>query len=323
MRILFVHNSMRSFVRMDRDILASVHEVDELDLSVRSRIASLPVRLAQADLVFNWFASLHSFFPSVLAAAGRKPVVSVVGAYDAANVPEIRFGHMGHPVKRHVVRAICGVSSLLICNSEYAADTVRQNVRTRTPIRVLHHGVHFPPEPAENDREAVVLSVGQVKRANLARKGHEVFVHAAAALPEVSFILVGEILDASGDYLRSIAPPNFELRDHIPQDKLDALYRRASVYVQASVHESFGLAVVEAMGAGEIPVVSRRGALPEVVREHGIFIDENDPASVAAGVTKALAAPVERRRSAAAYVRQTFPLSKRREGLLEAVVSVS
>src|SRR4051794_19037652 len=104
MRILFVHNALRSFVRIDRDILAERHDIDELDLSVPSRILTLPSRLLHADLVFSWFASLHSFIPVMSAFAMRKPAVSVVGAYDAANVPEINFGHMGHPWKRHVVR---------------------------------------------------------------------------------------------------------------------------------------------------------------------------------------------------------------------------
>src|SRR5438046_95351 len=106
MRVLFVHNSLRSFVRIDRDILASAHDVDEMDLSVPARILSLPIRIARADLVFSWFASLHSFFPVMLGAALRKPAISVVGAYDAAKVPEIGFGHMGHPWKRYVVKAI-------------------------------------------------------------------------------------------------------------------------------------------------------------------------------------------------------------------------
>jgi glycosyltransferase involved in cell wall biosynthesis len=320
-RILFVHNSLRSFVRMDRDILASNHQVDELDLSAPGRIVSLPVRLARSDLVFGWFASLHSFFPAILGAAARMPVVSVVGAYDAANIPEINFGHMGHPWKKYVVRSICSASSLLICNSEYAAETVRRNVKPRAPIRVLHHGVEFPPLAPAAPREDLVLTVGQIRRVNLARKGHEVFVRAAALVPQARFVLVGEIMDDSADYLQSIAPVNVEIRDHVPRAELDDLYARASVYVQASVHESFGLTVVEAMGAGAIPVVSRRGALPEVAGRHAIFADERDPESVAEAVRRGLKGSETQREAAAKYARDTFPLAERRAGLLDAIAA--
>ena len=305
-------------MRIDRDILASAHDVDELDLSSPWRILSLPSRIIRAEVVFVWFASLHSFFPALLARMLRKPVVSVVGAYDAANIPEIGFGHMGHPWKRYVVRTICRCSSLLICNSQYAVETVRKNVRPLTPVLKLHHGVEFPEGAIDAPREPIALSVGQIRHVNLARKGHEAFARASAFLPQVKFVLVGDVMDDSAEYLRSISGSNFALFHHMPQQQLDDLYRHASAYVQPSVHESFGLTVVEAMGAGEIPVVSRRGALPEVVGDHGIFVDESDPRSVAEGIRKALRATMTDRLAAASYARQTFPLAKRREGLLKA-----
>lgn len=294
-----------------------------MDLSVPSRILTLPDRLRRADAVFCWFASLHSFIPSMAAAAFRKPVVSVVGAYDAANVPEIGFGHMGHPWKRHVVTAVCNASSVLICNSDYAVETVRRNVPTRTPIRRLYHGVEFKPVPRNDAREALALSVGLIRRENLLRKGHEAFVRAARFVPEARFVLAGRFVDDAPNYLRSIGPPNFELRDHLPQAELDRLFDTASVYVQPSAHESFGLSVVEAMGAGEIPVVSRRGALPEVVGDHGIYVDERDPVSIAEGIREGLQAPVNRRAAVATYARERFPLSKRREGLLRIMSEVA
>ncbi len=315
MRILFVHNSLRTFVRVDRDLLAEQHEVDEMDLSDPRRIATLPARLPAADLVFSWFASLHSFFPAVSAAGLRKPVVSIVGAYDAANVPEIGFGHMGHPWKRYVVRAICGASRLLIANSDYAVETIRRNVRPQAPIRRIYHGFRFADGPVPAEREPLALSVGEVRHVNLLRKGHEVFTRAAALLPEVRFVLAGPILDGSGEYLRGIAPPNLELRGSIPAAELEDLYRRASVYVQPSVHESFGMAVAEAMGWGALPVVSRQGALPEVAGSHGIYLDEQSPESVAAGIRAGLGLGSQERDAAAAWVRERFPLQARRQGL--------
>jgi glycosyltransferase involved in cell wall biosynthesis len=318
MRILFVHNSLRTFVRFDRDILASEHDVDEMDFSVPARIVSLPWRLARADLLFIWFASLHSFFPALLGRAAGKPVISVVGAYDAANIPEINFGHMGHPWKRYVVRSICGASTVLVCNSEYARATVEQNIRPRAPIRVIPHGVQFPPL-GQPEREPLVLTVGQIRRVNLARKGLEVFAQAAALVPEARFVIVGEIMDGSADYLRAMGPANLEIRDEVPQAELEDLYARASVYVQASVHESFGLTVVESMAAGDVPVVSRRGSLPEVAGPDAIFVDETDPKSVADGIRQGLQMTGKARRVIATYARERFPLENRRRSLIDLV----
>ena len=65
------------------------------------------------------------------------------------------------------------------------------------------------------------------------------------------------------------APPNVTLTGWVEEDELDALYRRAAVYVQASRHEGFGLSVAEAMLAGDIPVVTARGRAARGRRRRG------------------------------------------------------
>ena len=321
MRILFVHNSLRSFVEMDREILQSEHEVDEFDLSRPVRILSLPWRLARADLVFNWFASLHSFFPTVLGRLMGKKVITVVGGYDAANEPDINFGHMHHPWKRYVVRIICRLSTVISTKSQFALENIQTNINPKRPIVLTYHGVRFPAQgPAE--REPLVITVGQIRRVNLARKGLEVFVRAAALVPEAQFLVAGEILDDAVVYLRSIAPPNLEIRGRLSHAELDDLYASASVYVQASAHESFGLTVVEAMAAGAFVVVSRKASLPEVAGPDAIFVDETDPAAVAEGIRAALARPSELRAQFAAQARDRYPVERRRTELLELVEAV-
>ncbi|HZT96638.1 MAG TPA: glycosyltransferase [Chloroflexota bacterium] len=323
MRILFVHNSFRRFVELDRDILAREHDVDELDLSVRSRIASLPRRIACADLVFCWFAGLHSFLPAIAAALARTPLLVIAGGYDAANMPEIGFGHMAHPWKRHAVRAICDRASLIVTHSHYAASSIELNIRPRTPIEVVHLGIDAPSAVRLDAREPVALSVGLLREENLLRKGHEVYVRSAALVPDARFVLAGRWMDGSPHYLRSIASSNVEVRDHIPDAQLGDLYSRGSVYVQASAHESFGLAVIEAMSRGMIPVVSSRGALPEIAGDDAVYVDETDVTSVAEGVRDGMSAGEGRRAAMVERVRLHFPLSGRSEGILDAVESLT
>lgn len=319
MRILFIHNALRSFVRVDRDILATKHDVDELDLSDRSRVIRLPMRLHRADLVYVWFAGLHALPPVIGARLLGKPSVVVVGGYDTAHVPEIGYGSMLHPLESHSVRFICRMATCLLVNSHAAEAEVRANVRVKTPVRVCHHGFKIQSATLATERDSTVLSIGNISRESLARKGHEVFVRAAALLPEARFVLVGQCFDDAGDWLRSIASPNVEIPGFVEQSELDSLCRRASVYVQASAHEGFGCALAEAMLAGCIPVVSRRGALPEVAGDHGVWIDEKDPESVAGGVRTALCAPQSERRAIAARIVDTFSMERRRECLLAIV----
>jgi glycosyltransferase involved in cell wall biosynthesis len=319
MRILFVHNAPRSFVRVDRDILASEHEIDEFDLSVPARIATLPIRLRRADLTYAWFASLHSLAPVLGAALLRRPAIVVVGGYDTAHVPEIGYGYMAHPIKRHVVRAICDRATALIANSRTAAEEVRRNTRTRTPVHAIYHGFEHSSIPFPAEREPIALTIGSVTWSNLKRKGQEIFVRAASLVPEARFILVGRSDDDALDWLESIAPPNVELLGYLPQAELDGLCARAAVYVQASRHEGFGCALAEAMAAGCFPIVSRQGALPEIVGKYGLYVDECNAASIASGVRQGLAATLTQRQAIAEHITANFSLARRHRALLDLV----
>src|SRR6185369_8021894 len=59
------------------------------------------------------------------------------------------------------------------------------------------------------------------------------------------------------------------------------------VIVQASRHEAFGLSLAEGMLCGAAPVVTRAGALPEVVGDTGIIVDDQEPAGLAAAIGEA------------------------------------
>ena len=58
--------------------------------------------VARSDVVFGWFASWHTFWPVTLAWLMRKPSVVVIGGYDTANMPEIRYGLQGRGLMRLV-----------------------------------------------------------------------------------------------------------------------------------------------------------------------------------------------------------------------------
>ena len=90
-------------------------------------------------------------------------------------------------------------------------------------------------------------------------------MRAAAELPDVRFVFVGKWHDDAIEVLRELAGDNVEFTGWVSDEELHDLYRRASVYVQASRHEGFGLAVAEAMLAGCVPVVMNVTAMPEVV----------------------------------------------------------
>lgn len=329
MRILFIHNHPTRFVKLDIALLERQHHVTEFYLRSKSINPLVVARqIQQHDIVLGWFASWHTFIPMLLAKLLRKPSILIVGGYDLANLPEAGYGHQRGGLKKWVSRATMALATTLVTNAYYSQREAEENAGIPADrLNVVYHGVPdlFGSLPQKNG-QPLVLTVGNVWQENLWRKGLEPFVQAAAHLPDVHFVLVGAWRDDSIDYLQSIAPSNVTFTDWVEEEDLLDYYRRAHVYVQASAHEGFGMSVAEAMLAGCIPVVTRRGALPEVVGRCGYVVDNQDPAEIAVGIKSVLAAPSSQRHEVRRRVLENFTLEKRQlafENLLRPLINGS
>jgi glycosyltransferase involved in cell wall biosynthesis len=321
-RVLYVHSRKASFVAIDRELLAEEHEIEDLYQPGRVPNPLAVLRgVRRADLVFGWFASWHTFLPIALAWLTRKPTVLIVGGFDTANMPDIGYGHQRGGLRAHASRWMMRRATRLVTNSNYSLSEIERN----TPIApetvtVIHHGVPDPfGELPDGPKERTALNVGAVDRSTLVQKGQVPFVKAAAELPDVSFVLAGKWLDDAVEELKAIAPPNVEVTGWLSDEDLLDRYRRAAVYVQASRHEGFGLAVAEAMLGGCVPVVMNVTAMPEVVGDAGVLIHSQEPREVAAGIAKALELGPDAGARARQRILDSFPMEGRREGILGVV----
>ena len=91
------------------------------------------------------------------------------------------------------------------------------------------------------------------------------------------------------------------------------------MYVQVSAHEGFGCALAEAMLCGCVPVVTDRGAIPEVVGETGFYVKYDSPRETAARILEGTGSSELASRVARDRISRLFPLEKRREALVNAV----
>jgi len=320
-RVLFVHSGRASFVAIDREILAECYEIEDLYQPGRlPNPLAVIGGVARADVVFGWFASWHTFAALTLASMMRKPSVLVIGGFDTASMPDIGYGHQQGGLRMHASRWIFRRARRLITHSHYSLEEIERNTPVpRSRVTVLHLGVPDPFGADPGPKERMALTVGAVDRGTLVQKGQLAFVRAAAELPAVRFVLAGKWLDDAIEQLRRGAPPNVEFTGWLSQDDLLDRYRRAAVYVQASRHEGFGLAVAEAMLAGCVPVVMNVTAMPEVVGDAGVLIDSQQPEDVAAGVRRALELGPDSARRARERILDAFPMERRRDGILEVV----
>ena len=320
-RLLYVHSRKASFVAIDREILAERYEVEDLYQPGRwPNPIAVVEGVRRADVVFGWFASWHTFFPITLAWLLRKPTVLIIGGFDTADMPDIGYGYQQGGLRRWASRWIMSRASRLITNSDYSLSEISRNTPiSPSRVTVVHHGVPDPFGRAGAHKERLALTVGAIDRGTLVQKGQLPFVQAAGEQPDVKFVFAGKWLDDAIGELRAVAPQNVEFTGWLSDEDLRALYLRAAVYVQASRHEGFGLAVAEAMLAGCVPVVMNVTAMPEVVGDAGVLIESQRPDAVADGIRRALELGPDAIRAARERILTAFPMESRREGILGVV----
>jgi len=127
----------------------------------------------------------------------------------------------------------------------------------------------YPPCPIEQyksfgeDKENLVITIGRI----VPEKRMHDFLEIASGSPSFRFVIIGAFDDKNPQYynsLRKSASPNVSFILSPLRGAKDVL-RRAKVYVHCARNEQFGIAIVEAMAAGCVPVVHDSGGPPEIV----------------------------------------------------------
>jgi glycosyltransferase involved in cell wall biosynthesis len=113
--------------------------------------------------------------------------------------------------------------------------------------------------------------------------------------------LTDELLPALCRYIeeRPALAERVRFLGRVPHDEMAAILGSADFLLQASLREVAGYAVVEAMAAGALPVVSRIDAFEEITDggRHGVLFAPRDPEALARGVLSLEPTELRARRS--------------------------
>jgi glycosyltransferase involved in cell wall biosynthesis len=273
-------------VKNDYRALAEHFDVTALRYQSPRDVLKILCAVLRADAVFGWFADRHTALANLLAKLLGKRAFLVVGGYDVANVPKMAHGIMRKPLDKIFAMLALRCADDLLCVSEFVSSEAARYA-SRAKIKVVYNGVDVEKFTPANEKENLVLTVTTGGGQRVRLTGLDTFVAAAELLPRTKFVIVGLSRDAIA-VLEHDTPPNLALAEFLPQQKLLAYYRRAKVYCQLSYYEAFGVALVEAMLCECVPVVTRRGALPEVVGNTGFYVPYGDARATATAVKRAL-----------------------------------
>lgn len=241
--------------------------------------------------VYVFFASEHSLVPCILFRLLGRRVVLVQGGYDYANLPDHNYGltARGRGWLPRLVGRLCTVSLAISDQSrwEFLALVPSAAPRTRLSHLALDPDQWTDPEVPRDDNQ--VVTFGYIDEEAYSRKGIDRFVAAAALDRSRRYVLAGEISPDIAERIRSIAPPNLVVLGHQRHDQLRGLLWSSGVYAQLSWHETFGVAMAEAMLCGCVPVIGQSAALAEIAGVWAVHAgDGHEPAHDTAAIGRAV-----------------------------------
>lgn len=287
--ICFVGNLSSSFVKQDYDILSKDFRVIPFQPPTKKidwlrYLFKMRKVVKNSDVVFCWFAGWHSLIPVVYANHYKKKSFIVVGGYDAAYVPEIRYGAFSNLKEKIPAKYVLEHASHILPVSKFNLQEVIHKVKPKK-IDVVYSAVdtdYFKPDGKKEDN--LVITVGGINWKTIKRKGIETFVKAAKYAPELRFVVIGKPLDKSFEYLHSISTKNVGFTGYVTKEELLKWYQKARVVCQLSCYEGFPLAPAEGMACGCISVVTKEwSGVSEFVEDLGFYVPyENEIATMEA-----------------------------------------
>lgn len=312
-----------SFIEKDVHILNEFSCVDHLVTSGLRTVFRLFWKTLFCDVVFCWFASVHSGVAVLVARLLGKQTVVVLGGADVAAEREIGYGIWLTRWKRPFVRlAIRGAHTVLVVDPSLglkARQLVNYDGRN---IRYLPTGYDGTVWYPSGQKERMVLTVACSRNVVQARKkGIDFLCRAAAEMPDVGFAVIGVDEGVVEDAGISV-PNNVTLLPAVPQEALLAHYQRAVVYCQPSRSEGLPNALCEAMLCECIPVGTAVDGIPTGIGDTGFLIPLGDVEALIGALRKALEVDSVRGRRARERIIAEFPVQRRRDGLKKVIVGL-
>jgi len=124
---------------------------------------------------------------------------------------------------------------------------------------------------------------------------------AAGAVPDVSFIVTGNVRDCRETGIVRSAPTNVHFAGFLSKDEFDGLISGCDAIVALTRFDGIQLSVCgEAVGAAKPMLISDTKTLRRLFPKGTVFVRSDDPAAIAAGVKQLLARLPELRETAQA-----------------------
>lgn len=261
-------------------VLAANHSVDIIwddpEVIARAR-ESFGIDLLKTKVVHNFFRE-KNIFKKLSMTRKYDLIIFLSDGSIPISLAKHTILHFQVPVS-HVSYNALKMSRIdaIVCNSQFTLRHLDRRLKAKS--MVIYPPVDTQPLKSRHSKEHLILSVGRFHHLKKQDILIDVFknMHDSGLLKNWKLIFAGSVLPADREYLSSLRkraknlPVMFEV--DAGSEKMRALYGKSSLYWHAAGFkehdpvnfEHFGIAVVEAMASGTVPLVFCGGGLPEII----------------------------------------------------------
>jgi len=319
-RILFFSTVFPPFIEEDEVLLRRHASVEKVIAHGLRAAVVLPAAVRRADIALAWFGSVYAGYLVFLARLLGKRSVVIVAGVDASKDREIHYGIWLSPWKSLFVRyayrhadRVLAVDPFLQREIVRLAEYDGENVRS---IPFGFDGTRWYPGAVKERRVITVAACED--RWRMKKKGIDKIFDAARKLPDIPFQVVG-IREPLLTQIRTEIPPNVEVIEYLPRDRILPFLQRAKVYCQPSFTEGLPNALCEAMLCECVPVGTIAGGIPTAIGTAGFLVPYQDQGGLVDGLRSALDAPPGRGKQARDRILKEFTLPRREAALADVI----
>lgn len=297
-KVCFFSTVPKSKLLCESYSILDIRILEELgyDVIISNNFSNIPL---SCDFYFSWWAS-GSILPLIKSIISNKPLICIAGGNEATfhrdSLSNNAIGYLNYPFyKKLAVRIVLIFSTRLLIVSNFMLDSTKK-LGCTNPI-VVHNCVDTNLfTPIIGGKNNYILSIFKLDESVVEIKRGDIYIRAIKLVvdsyPQQIFYIIGKFGNAYERLLNLVKNLNLVNNVHfineIPNSELVSWLQYAKLYVQISDTETFGLSIAEAMSCTTPVLVSKRGAIPEVVGEFGIYVDHNSYFDVARGIVSFL-----------------------------------
>lgn len=234
-----------------------------------------------ADVYYVWWWT-WAFIPVFISLIRRKPII-ITGVFDHyINNEPVDF-YNRNIIHKLLIKFALKFATANILISKLEMINIKKNFDVSNPylVPLSIDCVKYKQNLNIKRKRNLLLTISWLSKENVIRKRIIQIIQAISLVkldyPSIELHIVGKEGDGINEIHELIK--NLDLSNNIfvigpISEELKIKYlQECSIYVQPTLVEGFGLAILEAMSCGAPIISSQTGTVPEVMSDNGLYVD--------------------------------------------------